>query len=61
MADVSAIAVDNTGGYLIAVGYDANAGVELYSIASSTGALTKVAAVGSGTSTLYPALVAVTH
>ena len=58
--NVSAIGIDNTGSYLVAVGYSASAGVELYSMGSS-GALTKVSAAGSGTSTLYPALVAMTH
>ena len=58
--NVAALAVDNTGGYLVAVGYDATAGVRLYSIASS-GALSQVAESGSGTESVYPALVAVTH
>lgn len=59
-ANVSAISVDNTGGYLVAVGYDATKGVQLYTI-SSTGALASVAQAGSGTSEAYPALVATTH
>ena len=58
--NVAALAVDNTGDYLIAVGYDANTGVRLYSI-TSTGALSQIAAAGSGTNAAYPALVAVTH
>ena len=58
--NVSALAVDNTGAYMVAVGYDANTGVRLYSL-SSTGALTQVAQAPSGTSTLLPALVAMTH
>lgn len=59
-AFVSALAVDNTGAYLVAVGYDARTGVRLYSI-SSTGVLTQVAAAASGTNTVLPALVAMTH
>ncbi len=59
-ANVSALGVDNTGGYLVAVGYDANAGVQLYSI-SSAGVLSQVNATGSGTNTAFPALVAMTH
>lgn len=57
---VSALGFDNTGNYMVAVGYDANAGVSLYSIAAS-GALTAVDGVGSGTNGAYPALVAMTH
>ncbi|MGI4828925.1 MAG: lactonase family protein [Janthinobacterium lividum] len=60
-ADVTALAADNTGNYMVAVGYDATSGVRLYSISSTTGALTPVAQAGSGTNTDYPALVAVTH
>ena len=58
--NVSALGVDNTGDYMVAVGYDANTGVRLYSI-SSTGALTQVVATGSGANDEYPALVAMTH
>lgn len=59
-SNVSALAVDNTGAYLVAVGYDSSAGVRLYSL-SSTGVLKQVAAQASGTNTLLPALVAMTH
>ncbi len=59
-ANGSAISVDNTGGYLMDVGYDANTGIRLYTI-SSVGVLTQVAQVGSGTNEAYPALVAMTH
>ncbi len=59
-AGLSAIAVDKSGGYVVGVGYDANAGVQLYTL-SSAGALTSVAKAGSGTNEAYPALVAVTH
>ena len=59
-ANVSALGADNTGDYLLAVGYNANTGVRLYSIAS-TGALTQVAQAGSGADDAYPALVAMTH
>lgn len=58
--NVSAISVDNTGGYLVGVGYDANTGIRLYTV-SSAGVLTQVAQVGSGTNEAYPALVAMTH
>ncbi len=59
-AHVSALGVDNTGVYMVAVGYDASTGVRLYSI-SSTGVLTQVATAASGTNTVLPALVAMTH
>ena len=59
-ANVSALGMDNSGDYMVAVGYDAGAGVRLYSIGSS-GALTQVAEAGSGTNDAYPALVAMTH
>ena len=58
--NVSALVADNTGDYMVAVGYDANTGIRLYSIAS-TGALTQVAQTGSGANDAYPALVAMTH
>ena len=59
-ANVSALGVDNTGLYMVAVGYDASAGVRLYSL-SSSGVLAQVAAQASGTNTVLPALVAMTH
>ncbi len=59
-ANVSAIAVDKSGGYLVGVGYDANTGVRLYAV-SATGVLTQVDQVGSGTNQTFPALVTVTH
>ncbi len=59
-AHVSALAVDNTGLYLIAVGYDASEGVQLFAL-SSTGVLTAKAVAASDTNTALPALVAVTH
>ena len=59
-AHVSALGIDNTGVYMVAVGYNATTGVQLYSV-SSTGVLTQVAAAASGTNTVLPALVAMTH
>ena len=58
--NVSALGVDNTGSYMVAVGYDASTGVRLYLI-SSAGVLAQVAAAASGTNTGFPALVAMTH
>lgn len=60
-ASVAAIGVDSTDTYLIAVGYDASAGVQLYSLAGSgvLSALAKTA--GTSTATQYPVLVAMSH
>ncbi len=59
-ANVSALAFDNTGNYAVAVGYDATAGVQLYSV-SSAGVLAQVDKAGTGTNEDYPALLAMTH
>ncbi len=60
-ANVAALGVDNTDTYLVAVGYDATAGVQLYSLASSgvLSALAKTA--GTSTITQNPVLLAMTH
>lgn len=58
--NVSALGVDNTGTYLIAVGYNASTGVQLFK--PSSGVLgSAVASAGTGTSLGTPALVALTH
>ena len=58
--NVSALAWDNTSTYLIAVGYNASSGVQLFK--PSSGVLgSAVASAGTGTSPNYPALVALTH
>ncbi len=59
--DVAALGVDSTDTYLVAVGYDTSAGIQLYSIASSgvLSALAKTA--GTTTATQYPVLVAMSH
>ncbi len=59
--NVSALAIDNTGKYLIAVGFNASTGAQIFSI-SSTGALTTLSSVATTTSTTtYPALIATSH
>ncbi len=60
-AQVAALGVDSTDTYLVAVGYDAAAGVQLYSVASSgvLSALAKTAA--TSTVTQDPVLVAMSH
>lgn len=57
---VNALAVDSTGKYLIASGYSATNGIQLFSI-GSTGALTSVGTAGTGTSALIPGAIATTH
>jgi 6-phosphogluconolactonase (cycloisomerase 2 family) len=59
-ATVSALAFDSTGKYLIASGYNASSGIQLFTI-GSTGALTSAASAGTGTSTLIPGAIATTH
>ena len=60
-ASVSALGVDSTDTYLVAAGYNATAGVQLYSIASS-GVLSALAqTAGTSTATQYPVLVAMSH
>ncbi len=58
--NVSTLGADNTGSYLVAVGYNASSGVQLFK--PSSGVLgSAVASAGTGTNTSYPALVALTH
>ncbi len=58
--NVSALAVDNSGKYLIAVGYNTTAGLQLYSI-GATGVLSSLATAGTGGTLGVPAVIAVTH
>jgi DNA-binding beta-propeller fold protein YncE len=60
-ASVSALGVDKSGGYLVAAGYDGSSGVQLFSVSSTTGALSLVDSAGSGAATTYPAVLALTH
>ncbi|HLI75503.1 MAG TPA: beta-propeller fold lactonase family protein [Acidobacteriaceae bacterium] len=59
-ASVSALGIDSTDTYLVAVGYDASAGVQLYSIAAS-GVLSAIKSAGTSTQTQNPVLVAMSH
>lgn len=58
--NVSALGVDKTGSYLVAAGYNGSSGVQLFTIGTN-GALSLKASAGSGTSTAYPAVLAMTH
>jgi 6-phosphogluconolactonase len=55
------LAVDSTGAYLVAQGYDSAAGLKLYSIGSSTGILSSLDTAGTGTSVIIPTALALTH
>ena len=59
-ANVSALGVDKTGSYLVAAGYSSGSGVQLFAIGTN-GTLSLKASAGSGTSTAYPAVLAMTH
>lgn len=59
-SSVSAIGVDKSGGYMVAAGYNGTSGVQLFTIGTG-GALTLVTSAGTGTSTAYPAILALTH
>ena len=58
--NVSSLGVDSTGAYLVAAGYNSSTGVQLFSIGTD-GSLSLKASTGSGTSTIYPAVLAMTH
>jgi 6-phosphogluconolactonase len=56
------IAVDSTGAYLLADGYDSTAGLKLYSITSATGVLTSLdTAPTGGTPIVVPTTLALSH
>jgi 6-phosphogluconolactonase len=59
---INSLAIDSTGAYLIASGYNATTGIQLFSI-GTTGALTPVSAAtaGTGTSNVIPGAIAATH
>jgi 6-phosphogluconolactonase (cycloisomerase 2 family) len=56
---VDALAIDSTGKYLIASGYNATSGIQLYTIGSA-GALTPTASAADGTADI-PSAIAATH
>jgi 6-phosphogluconolactonase len=57
---VAALGVDKTAGYLVAAGYNASSGIQLFTI-GSTGLLVSVGSVGTGTVTTVPTVMALTH
>jgi 6-phosphogluconolactonase (cycloisomerase 2 family) len=58
--DVAALGRDSTGNYLLALGYSATSGVQLFTI-SSGGALTSTGSAASGNTLGIPAVLALTH
>ena len=57
---IGALAIDNTGDYLIASGYNTSTGIELFSI-GTTGALTSSGTAGSGATSSVVSAIATTH
>jgi 6-phosphogluconolactonase len=57
---VTALGVDSTGAYLVAAGYSATSGIQIFSIGAA-GALTLSGSAASGTSTANPVAIAMTH
>jgi 6-phosphogluconolactonase (cycloisomerase 2 family) len=58
--NVISIGITSGGGYLLADGYNGSTGIQLFSIGSG-GILSPVSSTSSGTSTTYPAPVAMSH
>lgn len=59
-SSVSAIGVDKSGTYMVAAGYNGTSGVQLFTIGSG-GVPTLITSAGTGTSTAYPAILALSH
>jgi len=60
-ASTTKLAVDSTGAYLLAAGYDPSAGLKMYGITSGTGILTSLDTAATGTSTVVPTSLALSH
>jgi 6-phosphogluconolactonase (cycloisomerase 2 family) len=60
-ATTTKLAVDSTGAYLFAAGYDASAGLKMYTITSGTGVLTSLDTAATGTSVAIPSALALSH
>jgi len=58
--NVSALGVDKTGTYMVAAGYSTSAGVQLFTL-GTTGSIALVTSAGTGSSTAYPVVLALTH
>src|SRR6185437_11836526 len=60
-SNVSSIGADKSGKYLVAAGYNGTSGIQLFSISTTNGALTLSTSAGTGTSTGFPAILALSH
>jgi 6-phosphogluconolactonase len=60
-ATTAKLAVDSTGTYLLAAGYDSGAGLQMYSITSGTGVLTSLNTAPTGTAVAVPTALALSH
>jgi 6-phosphogluconolactonase (cycloisomerase 2 family) len=58
--DVAALARDSTGNYLLALGYSATSGTQLFTIGSA-GALTSTSTAADGATLTIPSVLALTH
>lgn len=59
-SDTAAIGVDKSGTYMVSVGYNGTSGVQLFTI-GTTGTLSLATSAGTGTSTSFPAVLALSH
>jgi len=59
-SSVSALGADKSGKYMVAAGYNGTSGVQLFSVGTN-GALTLITSAGTGTSTGFPAILALSH
>ena len=57
----SVLGVDNSGKYLLALGYDKNIGLQMYVIGAGGGLTPVLSNVATGTVATVPAVMALTH
>ncbi|HEY5328507.1 MAG TPA: beta-propeller fold lactonase family protein [Acidobacteriaceae bacterium] len=60
-ATTTKLAVDSTGAYLFAAGYDSSAGLKMYGITSGTGVLTSLDTAATGTTVAVPTSLTLSH
>jgi len=61
VTSASVLGVDNSGKYLLALGYDKNIGLQMYAIGAGGGLTPVLSNVATGTVTTVPAVMALTH
>jgi hypothetical protein len=59
-SNVSSIGADKSGKYMVAAGYNGTSGIQLFTVGTN-GALTLSTSAGTGTSTGFPAILALSH